>query len=99
MGAKYKANGQLQEVGLAGMLSLLTAVLLHTTTCCPPSATEPDYHALPHDFVAVAQAVFRSGPTPSVFVNLCTSPFFVHQAWLAGMCMEFVASGTRVSVL
>lgn len=48
-----------QEVGLAGMLSLLTAVLLHTTASGSPASTEPDYTALPHNFCAVAQLVLR----------------------------------------
>lgn len=43
------------------MLSLLTAVLLHTSG--PPSS-QPDYSALPHNFCAVAEAVLRSHSRP-----------------------------------
>jgi len=49
-----------QEVGLAGMLSLLTAVLLHATASGSPASSEPDYTALPHNFCAVAELVLRS---------------------------------------
>ena len=55
-----------QEVGLAGMLSLLTAVLLHATASGSPASSEPDYTALPHNFCAVAELVLRS-------VSLCHS--------------------------
>ena len=41
------------------MLSLLTAVLLHTTASGSPASSEPDYTALPHNFCAVAEAVLR----------------------------------------
>jgi len=50
----------MQEVGLAGMLSLLTAVLLHATASGSPASSEPDYTALPHNFCAVAELVLRS---------------------------------------
>ena len=53
-----------QEVGLAGMLSLLTAVLLHTTASGSPASSEPDYSALPHNFCTVAEAVLRSDLHP-----------------------------------
>ncbi|KAL0051384.1 hypothetical protein WJX82_006453 [Trebouxia sp. C0006] len=49
----------LKEVGLAGMLSLLTAVLLHATASGSPASSEPDYTALPHNFCAVAELVLR----------------------------------------
>ncbi|KAL0033380.1 hypothetical protein WJX77_006860 [Trebouxia sp. C0004] len=49
----------LKEVGLAGMLSVLTAVLLHATASGSPANTEPDYTALPHNFCAVAELVLR----------------------------------------
>ena len=48
-----------QEVGLAGMLSILTAVLLDTTGLSHVSAAEPDFAALPTNFSSVAKAVVR----------------------------------------
>lgn len=48
-----------QEVGLAGMLSILTAVLLDTTGLSHVSAAEPDFTALPTNFSSVAKAVLR----------------------------------------
>ena len=51
-----------QDVGLAGMLSLLTAVLLHTTPSSIPPNSQPDYTALPHNFCTVAEAVLRLPP-------------------------------------
>ena len=68
-----------QEVGLAGMLSLLTAVLLHTTAT---GSTEPDYTALPHNYCAVAQLVLRSALcwAASIYcVCSCVSNTWTHQ--------------------
>ncbi|KAL3152178.1 hypothetical protein ABBQ32_001269 [Trebouxia sp. C0010 RCD-2024] len=49
----------LKDVGLAGMLSLLTAILLHIMPSSIPPTSQPDYTALPHNFCTVAEAVLR----------------------------------------
>ena len=46
-----------QEVSLAGMLSLLTAVLLQTAPAATPG--EASFTALPSNFAAVALGVLR----------------------------------------
>ena len=48
-----------QEVSLAGMLSLLTAVLLQTAPAATPG--EASFTALPSNFAAVALGVLRCG--------------------------------------
>ena len=61
-----------QEVSLAGMLSLLTAVLLQTAPAATPG--EASFTALPSNFAAVALGVLRCALHSQPMVALKNEP-------------------------